>query len=469
MSSLIPRRVLTLLAVLAVGALGQSAPAFAADTFSPNPVNVTLAPGDSTTVHKTLHLDALPARADIVIAIDTTSSMCGAISQAQAQATALVNNIDAAFGPGAVVRYALVDFKDYPVAPFGNPGDYPYLVAEPLTQGAAPFQAAVNTLSCSGGNDGPEAYNVVFHNVAQSVGLTFDPNAVRFLVVLGDSIPHDTTQNATFSNCPDTSVDDPIGHTATTIGELATANTTLLMISFGGFLTCYQQLAAATGGSAVNNGGNLSTDIISQIQAAAAHIGNVNLVVSGQCPPVGLVFSPAPPYGPFTAPVDIHFDEAISVGLLAPGVYSCGVTAIVDGIQRAIQHINVTVGFPESTAGCKVTYGGTITAMNGDAASFGGNAKAAGPKGQEEYQDHGPATDMNVHSIDVRAVVCNAAGTAASIFGFATVDGSGSLQYRIDLADNGEPGRNDTYRIHVSNGYDSGVQTLAAGGNVQIH
>jgi hypothetical protein len=469
MSSTILRRLLAVAAAVFVAMLVEALPAFGADTFSPNPVNVTLAPGDSTTVHKTLHLDALPGRADIVIAIDTTGSMCGAIAQAQAQATALVNNINAAFGPGSVVRFALVDFKDYPVAPFGDPTDYPYLVVEPLTQGAAPFQAAVNTLSCGGGNDGPEAYNVVFHNVAQSVGLSFDPNAVRFLVVLGDSIPHDTTQSATFSNCPDTAVDDPIGHTATTIGELSTANTTLLMISFGGFLTCYQQLTAATGGTAVNNGGSLSNDIISQIQAAAAHIDTVNLLVSGQCPPVGLSFTPAPPYGPFTAPVDIHFDETISVGLLAPGVYSCGVTAVVDGTPRTVQHVNVTVGFPASTAGCKVNYGGVITATNGDAATFGGNAKADGLKGEEEYQVHGPLADMNVHSIDVRAVVCNAAGTAASIFGFATIDGSGSVQYRIDLADNGEPGRDDTYRIRLSNGYDSGVQTLAAGGNVQIH
>jgi hypothetical protein len=37
------------------------------------------------------------------------------------------------------------------------------------------------------------------------------------------------------------------------------------------------------------------------------------------------------------------------------------------------------------------------------------------------------------------------------------------------VADNGEPGRNDTYRMRLSNGYDSGVQTLAKGGNIQIH
>jgi hypothetical protein len=124
---------------------------------------------------------------------------------------------------------------------------------------------------------------------------------------------------------------------------------------------------------------------------------------------------------------------------------------------------------PASTPGCKVTNGGRITASNGDKATFGGNAKADGLQGEEEYQDHGPAQDINVHSISITAVVCNAAGTTASIFGTATIDGAGSFNFRIDVADNGEPGRNDTYRMRLSNGYDSGVQTLAKGGNIQIH
>jgi hypothetical protein len=568
----IVRRLLGVATAALVGMFVQAVPALGADTFTPSSVNVTLQAGASTTVHKTLHLDALPARADIVVAIDTTASMTSAIAQAKAQATTLVNNINMAFGPGSTVRFALVDFKDYPVSPFGVPGDYPYKVTEPLTQGAAPFQAAVNTLSASGGNDQPEAYNVVFHNVANSVGLAFDPNAVHFLVVLGDSIPHDTTQAATFPACPNRSPDDPIGHTATTIGELHTQHIPLLMISFGSFLSCYNQLTAATGGSAVPSGGNLSNEIISQIQAAAAHINTVNLVVTGQCPPVGVSFNPAPPYGPLTAPVDQTFDETITAPTV-PGIYNCTVTAVVDGTPRATQLIHVTVVpgnpatlvlapktatntvdathcvtatvkdsfgnltpgihvvftvtgavsttgnvltnasgqaqfcytgpplpgadaisafadtnnngvkdagepsdtaaktwvLPASTPGCKVTNGGRITASDSDKATFGGNAKADGLQGEEEYQDHGPAKNMNVHSIHIQAVTCNASKTAASIFGTATVNGGGTFNFRIDVADNGEPGRSDTYRIRLSNGYDSGVQTLSAGGNVQIH
>jgi len=125
---------------------------------------------------------------------------------------------------------------------------------------------------------------------------------------------------------------------------------------------------------------------------------------------------------------------------------------------------------PGSTPGCKVTYGGRITAANGDKATFGGNAQvpASGPQGQEEYQDHGAATDINVHSLTVDTVVCSADGTSASIFGTATVNGGGSFNYRIDLKDLAEPGTSDRYRIRLSNGYDSGEQVLE-GGNIQIH
>ena len=126
---------------------------------------------------------------------------------------------------------------------------------------------------------------------------------------------------------------------------------------------------------------------------------------------------------------------------------------------------------PTSTPGCKVTYGGRITAANGDKATFGGNAnvRASGPSGEEEYQDHGAAADLNVHSIEVQSVTCSADGKSASIFGTATINGSGSVNFRIDVTDNGEPGAgSDTYRIRLSTGYDSGEQTLT-GGNVQVH
>ena len=73
---------------------------------------------------------------------------------------------------------------------------------------------------------------------------------------------------------------------------------------------------------------------------------------------------------------------------------------------------------------------------------------------------------MNLHG-NVLMVVCNQDGSA-TIFGEATIDGSGSHTDRIDVQDNAEPGKGmDRYRMRV-NAYDSGDQLLR-GGNVQIH
>ena len=126
-----------------------------------------------------------------------------------------------------------------------------------------------------------------------------------------------------------------------------------------------------------------------------------------------------------------------------------------------------------STAGCEVRIsdGGWILALNGDVGTFGGNAKVSlegVATGQQEYQDHGPLQPLTVNTIDVQAVVCSDDRTEASLFGHATVDGSGSYEYKINLKDAGEPGTQDQYSILIPEvGYYSGMQTLS-GGNVQI-
>lgn len=124
---------------------------------------------------------------------------------------------------------------------------------------------------------------------------------------------------------------------------------------------------------------------------------------------------------------------------------------------------------PDAAGTCKVTGGGHLTAANGDRGTFGGNAQSNDgvAKGNLQYQDHGPAQPMRIKSMNVRVVVCDDP-TQAMIFGEATVNGSGTVSYRIAVRDQGEPGKGrDTYLILLSNGYSSGEQTLE-GGNVQI-
>jgi hypothetical protein len=565
-------------------------PALAADTLTPTPVNVSLVAGTSTTVNKTLALDGLPARADIIVAIDTTFSMATPIAQAQADASNLCSQVKGSI-PGA--RFSAVDFEDYPGMPLGGPGDTPYTLLTPgFISDCTVFAAAIATMVADGGGDGPEAYNRTFFEAYSDAAYAApvaaggrDPLASQFLVVLGDAAPHSATG---FGSCPNTPPDD-FGRdgvsgggddltTAATITGLVNNSITLLMIRYttGGVsvgLSCYSDMANATGGTAVDDvgAGSIGPFIVNNAKLVPY---TANLVVSAGCP-IGFSFNPTFPTGSLTGPQSIPFVETITAPTTV-GNYTCTLTAVTDpgGPTLAVETVNVTVTpaepatldlqpetatnvvdaqhcvtatvadafgnvtpgitvdfsvvpdtfrtpssgtavtdsagqatfcytsalpgsdtitafadtdnsglqngtepsdtatktwvLAESSAGCKVTNGGRIETTDGDKATFGGNAKGTGPSGQEQYRDHGPTTDMNVHSIDILSVLCSEDGTSASIFGTATIDGAGSVDFRIDVTDQGEPGSSDTYRIRLSNGYDSGDQTLV-GGNVQIH
>jgi hypothetical protein len=578
----------------AVGAgillLVAAIPAFAVDSLTPTPVSETLVAGTSSTVNKTLTLDGLPARADIIVAIDTTGSMGAPIAQAQADANNMCTQVKGSI-PGA--RFAAVDFEDYPGMPFGSPGDTPYALLTPgFVSDCTVFAGAIATMTADGGGDNPEAYNRAFFEAYSDAAYSQpvaaggrDPLASQFLVVLGDAAPHSATA---FGSCPAAPPDDfgrdgAAGggddlNTTTTIAGLVSNDITLLMIRYttGGVsvaLSCYNDMATAAGGTAVDDvgAGSIGPFIVNNAKLVPY---TANLVVSAGCP-IGFSFSPTFPTASLTGPQTIPFVETITAPT-AVGVYTCTLTAVTDpgGPTNAIQTVNVTVTpaapatldlqpetatnvvdnqhcvtatvedefgnvtpgitvdfsvvpttfrvppsgtavtdaagqamfcytsaltgtdtitafadtdlsgtqngtepsdtatktwvLPGASEACKVTYGGRIETTDGDKATFGGNAKGSGPSGQEQYQDHGPTSDINVHSIDVQSVLCSDDGLSASIFGTATIDGVGPVDYRIDVTDNGEPGSSDTYEIRLSDGYDSGLQTLV-GGNVQIH
>jgi hypothetical protein len=307
----ISRRGLTVLAATILW-LVSAIPAAAADTLTPSSFTTTLVAGTSTTVNKTLVLDGLPARADIIVAIDTTGSMGNPIAQAQADASNLCATVKASI-PGA--RFAAVDFEDYPAMLGGGAGDTPYAL---LTQGfvadCAVFAAAIATMTADGGGDNPEAYNRAFFEAYSDAAYAApvaaggrDPLASQFLVVLGDAAPHSADG---FASCPDAPPDDfgrdgvagggdDLG-TAATIAGLVSNQITLLMIRYttGGVsvgLSCYTDMATATGGTAVDDAG--AGDIAPLIIANARLVPyTANLVVSAGCP-ISFSFSPTFPTG----------------------------------------------------------------------------------------------------------------------------------------------------------------------------
>jgi hypothetical protein len=362
----VPRRMSVVrgIGIVVAAAFVLSLPAAAADGFDPASTSVTVVPGGSQTIEQTLHLDALPQKADIVIAIDTTGSMQPAIDDARNDATAIVGGVTDSI-PGA--RFAVVEFKDYPFDPYGLESDFPYELRQPFTADAAEVEAAFTPMTAFGGNDLPEAHNRVFFETYADPALAWDPQAARILIVLTDAIPHDTVQMTTFTDCPNTDVTDP-GDTSAETGELHTKsvidglvanNTTLSVITYptegsdAAAPACMKALAEATGGRQVERG---ETDsLLALIQDLVTdQAKKIDRIAFRDDAPEGwsVSFAPSTPYGPFTAPVDVPFEETITVPEdAALGTYTITVTEVVNGAERATHQVTVEV---EEIAGLQV-------------------------------------------------------------------------------------------------------------------
>lgn len=152
------------------------------------------------------------------------------------------------------------------------------------------------------------------------------------------------------------------------------------------------------------------------------------------------------------------------------------VTGVADVII-ASAHADITCQSappPAPPPGCTpadfVTGGGWITGSSSAKSNFGvaGGIKQGAFWGHLTYDDHG--SGLQVKGTGVTGYTADpvdpASPTLRHITGTAEINGQ-SGSYQVDVADNGEPGRNDTFTITLSNGYSaSGTLT---GGNIQLH
>ncbi|MHB1050330.1 MAG: ice-binding family protein [Bacteroidota bacterium] len=123
-----------------------------------------------------------------------------------------------------------------------------------------------------------------------------------------------------------------------------------------------------------------------------------------------------------------------------------------------------------------VTGGGWITGTsdgNGkkedknNKATFGvsGGIKNGEFWGQLSFNDHGK-NGIKVKSTSVTNYLVIDPVTR-QIDGIATINGQGAFAYTVIVVDNGEPGRNDSFSLTLSNGYT--VSGTLQGGNIQLH
>jgi hypothetical protein len=366
--SLRPMRLPALLAAasLLAGLLAASPIAAAVDPVS---VEVTLAPGTSTDVTKTVGTPEILPTPDIYFLADSTGSMGAVIANVQADAASILAAVDVMANDP---RYGAGDYKD-----FQNPQADPYAFQNGASipaaddNGAAAL-AAIAAWSASGGFDGSEGQFFALHQLAGHGAANFRSDSTPIVVWFGDAPAHDPV-------CDEISGD--AGHDiteASVTAELVAAEIRVIAISVitasgsvfptaldddpttqaanyaatcgvGGTSGQATRIAAATGG--VHLTGVAASDIADAILAGLTAL-EVSVTPSATCDDPNVTISWDAASQTVTSGEDAVFTETISAGLGAPqgDTVLCTVDFLVDGELLDGFTQSVTVHIADVTA-----------------------------------------------------------------------------------------------------------------------
>ena len=171
--------------LLAAGPVQAHDPVFGVD---PADVDVSLDPGESTDVDKTVHTREILPTPDIYFLADSTGSMFSVIANVQADAASVLAAVD---GSTNDPRYGAGDYKDFQV-PQSDPYAFLNGAAIPAVDddGAAAL-AAIMAWSASGGVDGSEGQLFALHRLAAHGDAAFRAESSRIIVWFGDAPGHD--------------------------------------------------------------------------------------------------------------------------------------------------------------------------------------------------------------------------------------------------------------------------------------
>ena len=361
-----PMRPATLLAVAALlAALLAAGPARAHGPLlgvDPATVDLTLAPGTSEDVAKTVHTPEILPTPDIYFLADTTSSMTSVIASVQADAAAVLAAFD---GLASDPRYGAGDYRDFPsdAYAFNNGASIPGSDDD----GAAAL-AAIMAWTAAGGFDIAEAQLYALHRLVEHEEAGFRVDSAPIIVWFGDAPGHDPV-------CDEISGD--AGHDVTeasVTAELVAAGVRVIAIStntgVGGALdgdptglsgdyagTCViggsaeqaTRIATATGG--VHLTGVAPADIADAILTGLGAL-EVEVVPQATCDDPSVTVTWAPASQTVTSGADAAFIETVTADATAPqgSTVTCTVEFLVDGELLPGFTQTITVEIPDVTA-----------------------------------------------------------------------------------------------------------------------
>jgi hypothetical protein len=329
----------------------------------PAAVDLTLAPGESAQVEKTVEVPEAPPKADVYFLADTTGSMDAVISQVQADAATVMSSISASI---ADVQFGAGNYRDFPGSPSVAFSNDAAVGPDDGVGGAADASDAIATWSASGGGDGSEGQLFALDQIADPAdptGVGFRADASKILVWFGDAPGHD----------PVCAAISGLGYDITEASattKLVAAGITVVAISTTSgypsaldddptvsaddyFGTCAiegsaeqaTRIATATGGVHLTGVGasEIASAILSGIAAITFDVA-MEVVTEPEACDLDISFDPAI-HEDVEGPASVTFTETIVVPEgAASGTYGCTVQArIVGGSVLGEQTVTVTV------------------------------------------------------------------------------------------------------------------------------
>ncbi|MDX3189848.1 VWA domain-containing protein [Streptomyces sp. MN03-5084-2B] len=154
----------------------------------PGVVDIPVGQGSSAAISKTVPTDKVPARPDIVLLMDQTSSMGTALKNMQDNLTQVMTTLSTAQPEAQYAAVAFGDRRD--PADANNPNGRLFQVQQGLTKNQADITNAFTRITPAEGDDVPEDWVYALDRVATGA-IGFRPDSSRIVVLVGDAPSHD--------------------------------------------------------------------------------------------------------------------------------------------------------------------------------------------------------------------------------------------------------------------------------------